>query len=145
MALLAIIYWWGASAYLSTARCWTLPVPAAVAISAASLVVGWLIYDALCRSGRSNELALGVVLYLLIVAAAWGYGQVFGARAAFIHVGALIGTIMVWNVFFHIIPGQQRMVRGDPGRARAGPALRASSASSAACTTPTSRCRCCSS
>ena len=110
MALLAIIYWWGASAYLIDRSVLDLSVPVAIAISAASLVVGWLIYDALCRSIR-NELALGVVLYLLIVAAAWGYGKVFGARAAFIHVGALIGTIMVWNVFFHIIPGQKRMVQ----------------------------------
>lgn len=109
MALLAIIYWWGASAYLVDSSVMELPVWAAIAISAASLVVGWLIYDALCRTVM-NELALGLILYVFVVAAGWGYGQVFGARAAFIHVGALIGTIMVWNVFFHIIPGQRRMV-----------------------------------
>jgi uncharacterized membrane protein len=109
MALLALIYWWGASAYLVDRSVMDLPVWAAIAISAVSLAVGWVIYDALCRT-VSNELALGVILYALVVAAGWGYGQVFGARAAFIHVGALIGTIMVWNVFFHIIPGQRRMV-----------------------------------
>jgi uncharacterized membrane protein len=109
MALLAIIYWWGASAYLVDRSVMDLPVWAAVAISAASLALGWLVYDVLCRTVK-NELALGVALYAFIVAAGWGYGQVFGARAAFIHVGALMGTIMVWNVFFHIIPGQRRMV-----------------------------------
>jgi uncharacterized membrane protein len=84
-------------------------VPAAIAISAGSLVAGWVVYDALCRAIR-HELALSLVMYVLLVAAAWGYAQVFGARAAYVHVGALIGTIMVWNVFFHIIPGQKQMV-----------------------------------
>ena len=110
MALLAIVYWYGANTYLIDRSVMDLSVPAAIAISAGSLVVGWLIYDALCKAIR-HELALSIVLYVLLVAAAWGYGQVFGGRAAYLHVGALIGTIMVWNVFFHIIPGQKRMVR----------------------------------
>jgi uncharacterized membrane protein len=86
-----------------------LSVPAAIGISAGSLVIGWFIYDALCKSIR-NELALALIVYALVVAAAYGYAHVFGARAAYIHVGALLGTIMVWNVFFHIIPGQKKMV-----------------------------------
>jgi uncharacterized membrane protein len=109
MALLAIIYWYGANAYLVDRSVMELSVPAAIAISAGSLVVGWLVYDALCKA-ISHELALSIILYVLLVAAAWGYGQVFGGRAAYVHVGALIGTIMVWNVFFQIIPGQKQMV-----------------------------------
>jgi uncharacterized membrane protein len=109
MGLLAIMYWWGANVYLIDRSVMDLSVPAAIAISAGSLVLGWVIYDTLCKT-VSNELALGVTLYLLIVAAAFGYGKVFGARGAFVHVGALIGTLMVWNVFFHVIPGQRRMV-----------------------------------
>jgi uncharacterized membrane protein len=109
MALLAIIYWWGANAYLIDRSVMDLSVAAAVAISAGSFVVGWLVYDALCRAVK-NDLALAIILYVLLVVAAWGYSQVFGARAAYIHVGVLIGTIMVWNVFFHIIPGQKKMV-----------------------------------
>ena len=109
MALLAIIYWYGANTYLIDRSVLDLSVPAGIAISAGSLVVGWFIYDALCRTLKS-ELALAIVVYLLLVAAGWGYAQVFGARAAYIHVGALMGTLMVWNVFFHIIPGQKRMV-----------------------------------
>jgi uncharacterized membrane protein len=109
MALLAIIYWYGANAYLIDRSVMELSVPVAIAISAGSLVVGWLIYDALCKAIR-HELALSIILYVLLVAAAWGYGQVFGGRAAYVHVGALIGTIMVWNVFFQIIPGQKQMV-----------------------------------
>jgi uncharacterized membrane protein len=109
MALLAIVYWYGANAYLIDKSVMDLSVPAAIAISAGSLVAGWLVYDALCRIIK-HELALSIVVYVLLVAAAWGYAQVFGGRAAYVHVGALIGTIMVWNVFFHIIPGQKQMV-----------------------------------
>jgi uncharacterized membrane protein len=109
MALLAIIYWYGANAYLIDKSVMDLSVPAAIAISAGSLVAGWLVYDALCKTIK-HDLALSLVIYVLLVAAAWGYAQVFGGRAAYVHVGALIGTIMVWNVFFHIIPGQKQMV-----------------------------------
>jgi uncharacterized membrane protein len=121
MGMLAIVYWWGANAYLIDRSVLDLSVAAAIAISAGSLVVGWLVYDALCRAVK-NELALAACLFALVVAAAWGYGQVFGPRAAYLHVGAMIGTIMVWNVFFHIIPGQRKMV--DAIRAGREPDLR---------------------
>jgi uncharacterized membrane protein len=109
MGLLAVVYWWGADTYLIDRAVWGLSVPAAVAISAGSLVVGWLVYDGLCRVVGS-ERVLGALVLGFAVAAAWGYGRVFGARAAYIHVGAMIGTIMAWNVFVHIIPGQREMV-----------------------------------
>ena len=109
MALLAIIYWYGANAYLIDRSVMELSVPVAIGISAGSLLAGWIVYDSLCRIIK-HELALSIVIYVLLVAAAWGYAQVFGGRAAYIHVGALIGTIMVWNVFFQIIPGQKQMV-----------------------------------
>jgi uncharacterized membrane protein len=109
MGMLAIVYWWGANAYLIDRSVLDLSVPAAIAISAGSLVTGWLVYDALCRVVK-HELVLAGSLFVLTVAAAWGYAQVFGPRAAYVHVGAMIGTIMVWNVFFHIIPGQRKMV-----------------------------------
>jgi uncharacterized membrane protein len=109
MGLLAVVYWWGAQVYLIDRTVLALSVPAAIAISAGSLGAGWLVYDALCRL-VTRERVLGIVLYLLAVAAAWGYGRVFGSRAAYLHVGAMLGTIMVWNVFFHIIPGQREMV-----------------------------------
>ena len=109
MGLLALIYWYGADASLIDRSVMALSAPAAIAISAGSLVAGWLAYDMLCRAVR-HELALSIIMFALLVAAAWGYGQAFGARAAYVHAGALIGTIMVWNVFFHIIPGQTKMV-----------------------------------
>ncbi len=109
MGLLAIIYWYGATAYLIDPSVAALSVPGAIAISAGSLVAGWLVYDTLCKIVK-NELALSMIVFILVVAAAWGYAQVFSARAAYVHVGALMGTVMVWNVFFHIIPGQKQMV-----------------------------------
>ncbi|HYS12552.1 MAG TPA: urate hydroxylase PuuD [Burkholderiaceae bacterium] len=110
MGLLALIYWWGANAYLIDRSVFDLSAPAAIGISAGSLVVGWFIYDTLCKAIK-NELALALIVYALLVAASYAYAQVFGGRAAYIHVGALMGTIMVWNVFFHIIPGQKKMVQ----------------------------------
>ena len=109
MGLLAIIYWWGANAYLIDRSVMDLSVPAAIALSAGSFVVGWLIYDTLCKTIK-HDLALSIIVYILLIAAAYGYSKVFGGRAAYIHVGVLIGTLMVWNVFFHIIPGQRKMV-----------------------------------
>lgn len=109
MVLLAIVYWHGARSLLIDSSVMDLSVTSAIAISAGSLVVAWLAYDALCRLIR-HELTLSIVVYVLVVFAAWAYAQVFGARAAYIHTGAFIGTIMAWNVFFHIIPGQKRMV-----------------------------------
>ena len=109
MGMLAIIYWWGANAFLIDRSVADLSVATAIGISAGSLVAGWIIYDFLCKRIQS-ELSLGIVIYVLLVAAGWGFHQVFGARAAYIHVGSVIGTIMVWNVFFVVIPGQQKMV-----------------------------------
>ena len=124
MALLAMVYWWGARTYLIDPHVADVSPGMAIALSAGSLVAGWLVYDALCRLVRS-ELALGAIVYLMLVAAAFAFQAVFSARAAYVQVGAIIGTIMVGNVFFVIIPGQRRMVdaiRGggtpdpEPGR-----------------------------
>ena len=109
MLMLGIVYWWGASTMLIDRSVADLSSTSAIAISAGSLLAGWLIYDLLCRLIR-NDALLGAVIYLLLVAAAWGFQQVFSARAAYIHVGATIGTIMVASVFFVIIPGQRKMV-----------------------------------
>ena len=110
MGLMAIIYWYGASAYLIDKDVMALSPAAAVGISIAFLAGGWLAYDALCRVLGGNENVLAGAVFVLIMAAAWALFNVFGARAAFLHVGAIIGTIMVANVFFHIIPGQKQMV-----------------------------------
>ncbi len=109
MLLLGIIYWYGATVYLIDRSVADLSVPAAIGISIAFLAVSWIAYDVVCRLVK-NELALGALVAALIVFVDWALFQVFSARAAYIHVGAVIGTIMVANVFFVIIPGQKRTV-----------------------------------
>ena len=82
-----------------------------VGLAAGIIVVGWLVYDLLCRSPlRNNERLLSAVLFLLVSVLAWGLCELFSGRGAYIHFGAVLGTIMVANVFFVIIPGQKRMV-----------------------------------
>ena len=110
IGLLALIYWYGASSYLIDNSVMALSPGAAVTISIVFLTGGWLVYDALCRVLAGKENLLAALMLTLIVGASWGLFQVFGARAAYVHVGAMIGTMMVANVFFHIIPGQKRMV-----------------------------------
>ncbi len=108
MALLAIVYWSDAGTMLVDKDVLAISASAAVAISIATIVVGYLIYDALCRALEARPIVLGVTLYAALVAAAYGLFHVFGARAAYIQVGAIVGTIMVANVFFIIIPGQKK-------------------------------------
>jgi len=110
MGLVAIIYWFGASSYLIDKAVMPLSPWAAVAISIAFIAGGWLVYDVLCRALAGNENLLALALLSLVMLAAWALFNLFGARAAFVHVGAMIGTMMVANVYFHIIPGQKRMV-----------------------------------
>jgi uncharacterized membrane protein len=111
MALMAIIYWYGASVYLVDPSVMALSPAAAVGTSLAFLAGGWIVYDLLCRTLGANENVLAGIVLLLVMAASWALFQVFSPRGAYIHVGAMIGTMMVANVFFHIIPGQKRMVQ----------------------------------
>ena len=110
MAMLAIVYWAGASTFLIDPSVLALTQPAAIALSIASLVVGWLVYDALCRALGSRPLALWTAIAIFLLLADWALFHIFSGRAAAIHLGAIIGTIMVANVFFIIIPGQKRML-----------------------------------
>lgn len=111
MFLLLLVYWYGAEVYLIDPSVADLPAPYAVGLAAAFIVGGWFVYDLLCKSplGR-NAGAFAAVLFALTAALAWGLCQLFSGRAAYIHFGAVLGTIMVANVFFVIIPGQRRMV-----------------------------------
>ncbi|MEO8135251.1 MAG: urate hydroxylase PuuD [Betaproteobacteria bacterium] len=110
MGLMAIIYWHGAGTYLIDRNVLALSPAAAIGISIASIVGGWLVYDALCRTLAGRDGLLAGIVFVLIVAAAWGLFQVFSARAAYLHIGAIMGTMMVANVAHHIIPGQRKMV-----------------------------------
>ena len=109
--LLALIYYWGAESFLIDPRVMALEPWAAILISLAFLAGGWLAYDLLCKSplGR-NTTVLAVLVFVFSVAAAYGLGLVFSGRAAFLHVGAMLGTMMAANVFFVIIPNQKKTV-----------------------------------
>ncbi len=111
MFLLVLIYWYGAEVYLIDPSVAALTPATAIALSAGFIAGGWLIYDLLCRSPiGASETVLAPVLFLLVALLAWGLSQLFGGRAAYIHFGVVLGTIMVANVFFVIIPGQKQMV-----------------------------------
>jgi len=110
-AMLAIVYYAGADLYLVDPAVLDVSAPVAILISLASLAVGWLIYDLLCKSPLAgNDTTLMLVLYVALVAIAWGYTQLFSGRAAFLHLGAFTATIMSANVFLVIIPNQKIVV-----------------------------------
>ncbi|WP_342245891.1 urate hydroxylase PuuD [Pseudomonas sp. OTU5201] len=111
VALLTVVFYLNPTLYLIAPGVDIAPA-AAVAIGIGSLVAGWFIYDFLCDSplGKTPAL-LGLILFVLVIGAAWGFTQVFSGRGAYIHVGALIGTIMVGNVFRIIMPAQRALVK----------------------------------
>ena len=109
--LLVLVYYAGAELVLIDPALMPWSTSAAIGIGLGSMVAGLAIYEGLCRSplGR-NDAALGAVMFAVLAAAAWGLCQVFSGRGAFIHYGAVLGTLMVANVAHVIIPGQRRMV-----------------------------------
>src|SRR5215470_11143986 len=110
-ALLVLVYYLAADLFLVDKSVLALSARAAILISAGSVAFGWLIYEALCRSplGR-HDAALALVGYVFLVAFTYGFTHVFSGRGAFVQVGALIGTIMVANVFVVVIPNQKKTV-----------------------------------
>jgi uncharacterized membrane protein len=118
-ALLALVYWAGAEMYLIDFDKVDLSVGQAIAISAGSLAVGWVVYDQLCKSALGNRpTILMLLLFVILVVMAWGYDQVFTGRAAMLHLGAFTATIMTANVFLIIMPNQRIVVRDlQAGRA----------------------------
>lgn len=111
VALLTLIYYVGARAYLIDTQVAALAPAAAIAIGVGTLVAAWLVYDGLCRTPLAERPALlAAVLMALGTALALGLTRVFSARAAYMHVGAALGTIMAANVLMMIIPAQREMV-----------------------------------
>jgi len=110
-ALLAVMYYANAELYLIDAQVMALSTPAAIGIGVGSLIVSLVVYEALCRSplGR-NDALLSLILLIILALTAWGLTKVFSGRGAFIHYGAILGTLMATNVAYVIIPGQRRMV-----------------------------------
>lgn len=110
MAMLGLVYYVNAGTFLIDPSVLQLTPAQAIGISLGTLIAGWFIYDALCRLLEARPLVLAVAVFVLLALAALGLQHVFSGRAAYIHVGAIIGTIMAANVFFVIIPGQRKML-----------------------------------
>lgn len=111
-SLLFVVYYFNASAALVDKNVLNITPLAAVSIGIGSFIVGWIIYDLLCKSPLIKKPFLFAITgFALLVGFAWFYTEVFNSRAAYIHFGAMIGGIMVANVFFVIIPSQKAMVK----------------------------------
>ncbi|MBM3108437.1 urate hydroxylase PuuD [Pseudomonas arcuscaelestis] len=110
IALLCLVFYWNPTLYLLAPGS-SLSGAEGIAIGVGSLIAGWFIYDFLCDSplGKRPGL-LGLVLFVLVIAACYGFSQVFSGRGAYLHTGAIIGTIMVGNVFRIIMPAQRQLV-----------------------------------
>ena len=111
-AMLMIVYWLGAELYLIDPAKADLSVFQAIIISAGSLLVGWVVYDFLCKSALGNNpTGLMLLLFVILVVMSWGYNQIFTGRAAMLHLGAFTATIMSANVFLIIMPNQRIVVK----------------------------------
>ncbi|MCW0001659.1 urate hydroxylase PuuD [Pararhizobium sp. YC-54] len=110
-AMLCLVYYGGADLFLIDRHVLDISSTTAILISLASLAIGWIFYDLLCKSplGKNTWTLMGI-LYVALVVMAWGYTQVFSGRAAFLHLGAFTATIMSANVFFIIMPNQRVVV-----------------------------------
>ncbi|TPJ31001.1 urate hydroxylase PuuD [Mesorhizobium sp. B2-7-2] len=110
-AMLCVVYYAGADLFLIDPNVLNISVPVGILLSLATIGVGWIVYDLLCRSplGKSDT-GLMLVLYCVLVSIAWGLTHLFTGRAAFLHLGAITATIMSANVFMVIIPNQKIVV-----------------------------------
>ena len=119
MFLLALMYWYQAEIYLIDPAVMNMSKPIAVVLGMLVLVIGWVVYDQLCKSSLGEqENKLTAVMFVFVCVTAFVLCQVFSGRGAYIHFGAMLGTIMVANVFFTIMPGQRDLVAAkEEGRA----------------------------
>ncbi|MGF1698980.1 urate hydroxylase PuuD [Photobacterium makurazakiensis] len=123
VCLLGVVYYLNAEIYLIAPGSGIEPTTA-IALGIGSLVAGWFVYDLLCNSPLGKTpLLLGIILFLALVGTAYGLTQVFSGRGAYIHVGAIIGTIMVGNVFRVIMPAQRNLVKAIEEKREPDPAL----------------------
>jgi len=118
-SLLVLLWWSRAGTTMVDPQVAALSPAQAVGVGAAFIFGGWLVYDGLCRSPlRHHGRALALLLLAFVTGSAWGLSQLLSARAAYLHVGAMLGTWMAANVLLVIIPGQramvQAMVEGHP-------------------------------
>ncbi|MCE0463449.1 MULTISPECIES: urate hydroxylase PuuD [Pseudomonas] len=123
IVLLCLVFYWNPTVYLLAPGS-GLSGAEGVALGLGSLLVGWFVYSFLCDSVLGKYPALlGLILFVLLIAAAYGFSKVFSGRGAYLHVGAVIGTIMVGNVFRIIMPAQRALVAAIAENRTPDPAL----------------------
>lgn len=132
MAMLAIVYYFNATAYLiDPSKVDFGSSIGAISTSLLFLFGSYFLYEVIVRSRLGkNSLIFSSIIFILLVIACWGSYQLFSDRASFIHIGAILGTVMAGNVFFGIMPAQRALVdcvrRGvKPGKEVADLALQA--------------------
>ncbi len=118
-ALLIVVYYLDANAFLIDKSIADISIALGITIGVCSIAVGWIVYDLMCKSRLVEKpLLFALIGFLLLTGMAYFLTEVFNPRAAFIHIGAIIGAIMVGNVYFNIIPAQKQMVKsaiiGEP-------------------------------
>lgn len=122
--LLFVVYYFNSKAMLIDTNVFDISPLQGISIGVGSLVAGWLVYNALCRTELAKKgIWFALLGFVVLTGFAWFYSQVFSARAAYIHFGAMLGTIMVANVFFIIIPAQKAMVKAAKTGMPPDPAL----------------------
>ena len=110
-ALLVLLYYIDPELRLVDPEVADLDAWQAILLSIGGIVLAWLVYDVLCRTvGQRSQVALAVIGVVLVAVAAWGAGQLFAARAAYLELGVMLGTIMAANVLLVIIPAHRKLV-----------------------------------
>ena len=123
-SLLFVVYYFNAKAMLIDKNVLDISSLTAISIGIGSFAIAWIFYDLLCKSPLIKKATLFAILgFILLAAFAFFYCKVFSARAAYIHFGAMIGSLMVANVFFVIIPAQKAMVKAAKEDRPLDPAL----------------------
>lgn len=111
MFMMALMYWFGAEIYTIDPGVAAISKPVAIVIGIAVIALGWFGYNWLCESELGKkESIMSIILFIVLSIIAFGLCQLFSGRGAYMHFGAMLGTIMVGNVFFVIIPGQKDLV-----------------------------------
>lgn len=121
--LLIVVYYLGGAALMIDPSVRALAPAAAIAIGASAIVLAWVTYDVLCRVLIQRSVVFGVLGFALLGGMAFGLSQLLSGRAAYMHVGVVLGTVMTGNVWTVIIPSQRELVSAiKEGRAQ-DPAL----------------------
>lgn len=122
--LLTLVYFMNAKAVMIDASVRDISSDTAILIGIATMIFGWVVYDAMCKSPLLQKKKLfGVIGFLIVVFISFFLSKFLSGRAAFILVGALLGTIMAGNVFFCIIPSQKALVAAAKANKPVNPAL----------------------